>query len=1106
MGERVQTNAPAQAQAATHAARPSITPVRTAMLQRACACGQLPGTGGKCDDCDKKDQGKTLQRASNGAAGPTTIPPSVNQVLSSPGRPLDTPTRSFMESRFGHDFGSVRIHNDSAAAESARAVNAKAYTVGQNVVFGSGQYQPQTNHGKHLLAHELTHTIQQSGTSGIQPKLAVDVPGSASELEADRVATNVLADKPVNVSRHSGGQMQRAINLPCGDILMAPEPPAGQRVGGVRAHDAITDDFLSKAKTHAEDLAIPGATSQALRSGVCGDDEGGGRRRGGAPKEQDIVDEEGEKRKEFSGGVKEGGDRAFGYPDLAYRDQRNIELAEIKIGVTDCLTLAEQQVDRYIDQGNADDLKKWRTRRNIKSFLRMPTSRYTPKSPLTVDGRNIAVAWCEPGVIVYKTIDPSQAQWNKIAAASNTEAYTLRAGSNEAIIQVPKQSGKPKTEKVALADSDVPQNVTVAGTLIPGMVLLALNRKATGKDTVEACLTSATCAAKPGARGLPIKVGKGKERLTLNVDKATGALSLVKQLPIPFDYPYLSAGKITKLDFDPVKGISGEGKISPSLPLLNKLDLGIAFSTEEFKITVGVDPKKITPPFPGLKLIDPQLAIVLDPFKVSAGFGYEISRGAKKVVYGAVEVKTDGTEIVGTGTVKAAIPGVDEEKSKGEVTYQGGQWMGTIHVESTDIKLPGIKKGRVDAGFTNKGITGGGELDLEIPGGHTATVGLKYTGDHWEFRGKGIFKIPKLDDTTVYISYDGEKIYGEGDTGFKFYGIKGKFRVKFAAKPGGDRARIWGDGSLEFEKGRAKGKLDVHLNEKGNFSGEGTVTFLIKEGMTATGTIKIDEHEKVTIIGVLTFPPYQIFPRIPKEQKPINVFKVPAYRIPVPFLSFGPVGLKAQIRAGIIADYGIGPGELRGGYLKATFNPLEEQPDYDLEAGGELHVPGYFRLTAYVAGGLVLDVFIAEAGGEIILSASLSLNADVKAPLKLRYSSKEGFSAKGDLEMNLLLKLLLCLSAHAWAEAGFWRLKVSTGKTWHLAAFPYTLGSIGVRTKKPLSYSSVNGLELPEFELSDKPKFNEESAVKGAFGNVDGDNTDSKPDPKSECPEIPADD
>src|SRR5207253_648342 len=72
-------------------------------------------------------------------------------------------TRSFMEPRFGHDFSQVRVHTDERAAESARSVNALAYTAGQDVVFGGGQYEPGTNEGKKLLAHELTHVVQQHG-------------------------------------------------------------------------------------------------------------------------------------------------------------------------------------------------------------------------------------------------------------------------------------------------------------------------------------------------------------------------------------------------------------------------------------------------------------------------------------------------------------------------------------------------------------------------------------------------------------------------------------------------------------------------------------------------------------------------------------------------------------------------------------------------------------------------------------------------------------------------------------------------------------------------------------------------------------------------------
>jgi hypothetical protein len=88
------------------------------------------------------------------------VPHVVQNVLTSGGgRPLDTSTRAFMEPRFGHDFSRVRVHTDASSNESARSVNALAYTVGRDVVFGAGQFAPQTTQGQRLLAHELAHVV-----------------------------------------------------------------------------------------------------------------------------------------------------------------------------------------------------------------------------------------------------------------------------------------------------------------------------------------------------------------------------------------------------------------------------------------------------------------------------------------------------------------------------------------------------------------------------------------------------------------------------------------------------------------------------------------------------------------------------------------------------------------------------------------------------------------------------------------------------------------------------------------------------------------------------------------------------------------------------------
>ncbi|MCI5157892.1 MAG: DUF4157 domain-containing protein [Candidatus Electrothrix sp. AUS1_2] len=122
-----------------------------------------------CSSCKGKeeDEDKILQAKSVSSAGnaPAQVDhPLIQNVLSSPGQPLDAGTRSFMEPRFGQDFSGVRVHTDRLAAESARAVNARAYTVGRDVVFGEGQYVPGADEGRGLIAHELVHVGQQSSS------------------------------------------------------------------------------------------------------------------------------------------------------------------------------------------------------------------------------------------------------------------------------------------------------------------------------------------------------------------------------------------------------------------------------------------------------------------------------------------------------------------------------------------------------------------------------------------------------------------------------------------------------------------------------------------------------------------------------------------------------------------------------------------------------------------------------------------------------------------------------------------------------------------------------------------------------------------------------
>jgi hypothetical protein len=130
----------------------------TPILQRKCSCG---GSDEECDSC-KANRVSALQRKSATPVATSVAPPIVHHVVHSPGQPLDSATRSLMSPRFGADFSDVRVHTGARAAESASAVNALAYTVGRDVVFGANRYQPGSRDGQRLLAHELAHVIQQN--------------------------------------------------------------------------------------------------------------------------------------------------------------------------------------------------------------------------------------------------------------------------------------------------------------------------------------------------------------------------------------------------------------------------------------------------------------------------------------------------------------------------------------------------------------------------------------------------------------------------------------------------------------------------------------------------------------------------------------------------------------------------------------------------------------------------------------------------------------------------------------------------------------------------------------------------------------------------------
>ena len=236
------------------APKPSSTPIRSELLQRKCACDGTPSLDGECTACRAKRLG--LQRRSTTQAEPSTVPPIVHDVLHSSGQPLDPAMRAFMEPRFGHDFGQVRVHTDAWAAESARAVNALAYTVGRDIVFEAQRYAPRTRAGRELLAHELAHVVQQSGLDNFNTSAVAALSSRHStETEARKAAQEISTRSDASASPL---QVGRSIVLPVLQRYEAGEHAQYGETGGTLKQFVAERAFNYKVK--------PGETLRKIAS------------------------------------------------------------------------------------------------------------------------------------------------------------------------------------------------------------------------------------------------------------------------------------------------------------------------------------------------------------------------------------------------------------------------------------------------------------------------------------------------------------------------------------------------------------------------------------------------------------------------------------------------------------------------------------------------------------------------------------------------------------------------------------------------------------------------------------------------------------------------
>lgn len=233
--------------------KPRIGPL-TPLVQRRADCTQ-----GQAGDDQQRIQVRRATGVGAGAEGQVSNLAERVRALDGGGHPLDTATRDFFEPRFARDFSRVRIHTGVAASLLAESVRARAFTYGRNIVFGSGQFAPGSRRGMSLLAHELTHTVQQGTTRALRTR-----PNDGEGRGTRRAVETAQLSVPSRV-QNSGLHIQRKFAPLKGSTSVCAKPPSPRRLG-VAAHSAIQKKFLKGGKGRRKELPLPFTDTSACKA------------------------------------------------------------------------------------------------------------------------------------------------------------------------------------------------------------------------------------------------------------------------------------------------------------------------------------------------------------------------------------------------------------------------------------------------------------------------------------------------------------------------------------------------------------------------------------------------------------------------------------------------------------------------------------------------------------------------------------------------------------------------------------------------------------------------------------------------------------------------
>ncbi|MDN3670810.1 DUF4157 domain-containing protein [Echinicola jeungdonensis] len=1032
------------------------------------------------------------------------VSPSLEQNIqqSSGGQHMDSEVKGNMESGFGADFSGVNIHTDSNAVKMNQEIGAKAFTHGNDIYFNEGQYQPNTSSGQHLLAHELTHTIQQGSSPAVQGKMVQKEDNEDTETFPDSTEKYNLNTSPPKIIINS-----------------LPVPPIKSDASKIPGEQLFRANNFNRSDDNDPAHLI---------------------------KWKNEVDSSGVKSKMESLGFEPN----HNYVVRHYRKAKSLRIGDTNI-LSNRLLLpywnqagdyTEFDVDHYVELQIAGWPKSsWGNNltnywllnsdanqasgRKILSSIRNNTANQVKNdenSKEALKSLDIDVDRLRTNTNIYNAIKGRfDIYFNSLSGSSEYAVGDSHSWPQRKILSGDhidtlmegraNNKGARESKSIKVYDLEDPQpqaskpfndhDDKVNSEILGSSSEIKIFRDSFGAspfnitwDTEENTLNlesggSAFVNLRRGIKGIvsPTQVQFDRENLnsnaghiTVNLKQFDGAVKPevrqgliwpIHRLPGAQFAGYLelndlmtaineaqpnvtifSPANVQNIGFDPEKGIVAGGEIASNLPIFDQLDLQYSMEEGDFKIYRVFTKGDFN--FPSPFEIDEVTLILSVGTRSGIGISGQVNFGIDQVGeghIGAAASTSRGFELEGAFNFDSDL----FDPAEINVEYKDNIWTIGGEIGIPEGKVRGVKSATINASYSENNFTATGEAELDVPGIERGNMTVEYGEEGFAISGDFDISsdVPGISGGNVEARVAkpaGEEEYDvfvSGTAQPDIPGIDTSLTVTY------DNGALTIEGSASYKRGMLSGTVNVGatnrpIGDDGEPEGEpddtvrvyggGSLTLQLTPWLAATAGVNFLPNGEIEVTARLESDSYEVFPR--KEINK-NLFTVPTIEIPLFAIPLGPrsIGLVAQIGGGLDFTAGFGPGELRNLSAEITYNP-EREEETTLSGHGEFVIPADAGLTLRGDLSLGVSVTIASLTGGIELAGTLGLEGEAAAEVDVNWSPQTGITLDAEGRVTVNPQFTFDINAFARASLGIGWFSIS--ETWrhNLASYEWGPG------------------------------------------------------------------